>query len=133
MTKLELLKAIEHTTDWSYQYSDDHSAWENGREQAKILANLGITVDDLKEAKLDTTFFTGVSKKCDLRKVLLINDVMYYASVYFGISGSILATVYDKNNLIVSSSGEKLFDNYIKENLDDTYFNSVFKILWRNK
>jgi hypothetical protein len=130
MTKLELLNAIKHTTDWSYQFSDDHNVWKSGREQAQILANLGIEVEDLEAAKLDTTFFCGINRKEPFMKSVLINNVFYKIKIQY--LNQVFIQAYDKNNLMVIID-DALFNDYVRDNIDDTYFNSIFKMLWWSK
>lgn len=43
--ELEQYKNLLKTHDWTYQYSDDHRAWEKGNNAQKVLTELAKKVD----------------------------------------------------------------------------------------
>lgn len=131
MTKQELIKKISDFTDWSYQYSDDHSVYKKGKEQEDVLAKFGITTKDLIEAGLDSTFTTNTFDRCSFFKNVLTNDVFYRLEIiYVGDKFSFFCN--DKNNLFVCAP-RNVFDKYFEENLDlREYENKVLKIIWES-
>lgn len=137
MTKQELIKKISDFTDWSYQYSDDHSVYKKGKNQAIVLAKFGITTKDLIDAGIESTFTTNPFDRCSFLKNVLINDVFYlleivYVENKFAFFCKAKSYNNDKNGLFVCARRE-VFDKYFEENLDlREYENRVFKIIWES-
>ena len=130
MTKQELIKKISDFTDWSYQYSDDHSVYKKGKAQAEILEKFGITINDLEDAGLDLTFTSkNKENRCSYFKDVLVNDVFYRLEIIY-VNDMFSFFCNDKNNLFVCAP-RKTFDKYFEENLDlREYENKVLKIIW---
>ena len=131
MTKQELIKKISDFTDWSYQYSDDHSVYQKGKQQADVLAKFGITTSDLIDSGVDSTFILNKNKidNYSYFKGVLISDVFYRLQIVH-ITDQFSFFCTDKNGLHVCAP-KKMFNRYFDENLDlREYENKVFKIIW---
>ena len=129
MTKQELIKKISDFTDWSYQYSDDHSVYQKGKKQSEVLKKFGITTSDLIDSGVDSTFILNKFGICSYFKDVLISDVFYRLEIVYIIDQfSFFCT--DKNDFHVLCK-KSVLDKYFEENLDlREYENKVFKIIW---
>ena len=131
MTKQELIKKISDFTDWSYQYSDDHSVYQKGKQQADVLAKFGITTSDLIDSGVDSTFILNKNKidNYSYFKGVLISDVFYRLQIVH-ITDQFSFFCTDKNDFHVLCK-KSVLDKYFEENLDlREYENKVFKIIW---
>ena len=133
MTKQELIKKISDFTDWSYQYSDDHSVYQKGKEQADVLAKFGITTKDLKKAGVDSTFLSDkLPIFLNYTKHAIVNNVLYKIEIVLLFENSFIFFTKDANDLHVFAS-KKFLDKYFEENLDlREYENRVFKTIWES-
>ena len=131
MTKQELIKKISDFTDWSYQYSDDHSVYQKGKKQSEVLKKFGITTSDLIDSGVDSTFLSDeLPDFLGYTRHAIVNDVLYKIEIATLPEGTFIYFYRDKNDFHVLCK-KSVLDKYFEENLDlREYENKVFKIIW---